>query len=313
MPVIPNYGWIRDDDAVAEIVGRLGVEDSIDPEQRVFSDGESLLGYAKRQIERGNHGVFPHLSELAFRQGFTPAYRQTRGVCVGCGTARAIEDTWTHAIVQRGRYGRPVRVDVATIYAGSRTQRDLGNSRLSGDGSVGAWAAKWVHDWGAAEQRKYGKYDLTGLAETLAVQWGRQGGGVPRAVLDSMPAVVIACYYCRTADQVYDALYAGFGVAYCDSRTFGAKDADGVSRLSEPASHCVELIGACVSRRGTPLVGGQQSWGQRSPSGPSVLRYRDGEVNLRPGMCFVPLSDIAKGLESRGAEAWAFEVQEGWR
>lgn len=305
----PNFGWIRDDAAVAEVRSRLGKRADI--EAFTGPDKEPLKGYAQRQIQRGNLGVFPHLA--AMERGFNYAYRQQRGVCVGCGTARAIEDSWLFSVVYKQVYGRVVRVDVASIYAGSRTQRDLGNGRLgNGDGSVGAWAAKWVHDWGALEQREVAGYDLRGLNEKLAVQWGRPGAGVPRKVLDEIGEIEIRCLFCRTPEDILDAAYAGFGIAYCDRFTFGTKDKSGVSRLTRPASHCTELIGACVSTSGEPLIGGQQSWGDGSPPGPRTLRYKGGTVQLRKGMCFVPLSEFAEGLED-GAEAWAFQVVTGWR
>lgn len=306
----PNYGWLRDDQAVEDVCTSLG--------GGVYGAGVSvgddpLQGYARRQIGRGNHGVFPHLSGLSYSTKFDYAYLQQRGVCVGCGTARAIEDSWIHSIAQKGRYGRPVRVDVATIYAGSRTQSDLGNGRLgNSDGSVGAWAAKWVHDWGALEQKQVGSFDLRGLNESLAVRWGRRGEGVPRRVLDAIGDITITCFFCRSAEALLDAAYAGFGIAFCHNFTFGTKNADGVSRLSQRASHCTELLGAAVSAGGEPLIGGQQSWGNNRPGGPRQLRYRDGVVRLRPGMCFVPLGDFDKALRN-GAEAWAFQVVEGWR
>lgn len=307
----PNFGRVRDDQAVADVLSSFG--DKAYGSAIMAPDGEPLKGYAKRQIARGNHGVFPHLSGQVFGPNWNYAYQQSRGVCVGCGTARAIEDSWIHAIAQKGVYGRPVRVDVASIYAGSRTQRDLGNGRLgNSDGSVGSWAAKWAHDWGALEQQKVGSTDLRGLNEKAAVAWGKRGAGVPRSVIDAIGDIEIACFFCKTPDDMLDAAYAGFGIAYCDDYTFGAKNQDGISKLSQPAAHCTELLGGAVSRGGEPMIGGQQSWGNNKPGGPRTLTYRDGTVPLRPGMCFVPIGEFAEGLK-HGAEAWAFQVLTGWR
>lgn len=303
-------GWIRNDSAVEDVIRSLG---SGVYGQNVQVDGEPLAGYASRQIGRGNHGVFTHLSGLSFGPKFRPAYRQTRGVCVGCATARAIEDSWLHAISQKAVYGRPVRVDVASIYAGARTEPNLGNGRLGQeDGCVVAWAAKWVHDWGAVEQDQIGPFDLTGLNEKLAVFWGRPGSGVPKEVKQRASGIRIRCFYCRSGQNMLDAAYAGFALAFGWKYTFGDKNASGISRLNRPASHATELLGACVTPKGDPLIGGQQSWGQTLPKGPTILKYRDGEVQMRPGMCFVPMEDFDKALRS-GAECWAFQVEKGWR
>lgn len=303
-----NYGWIRNDEAVAAVRAVLGTGSGVRTASR-----ENLKGYARRQIDRGNSGVFPHLAELSFVAKLTEPYRQQRGVCVGCGTATAIQFSWLQSLAQKGVYGRPVKVDAASIYAGSRTQSDLGNNRIGrDDGSNGAWAAKWVHDHGAIEQQKVGSVDLRGLNESAAVKWGAPGSRVPEAVLDLGDNIVVNCFFADTAEKMFDCAYAGFGMAWCDDFTFGPKDKNGVSRLKEPASHCMALMGGCVTTGGGELIGGQQSWGPNEPSGPKVLKYRDGEVPLRGGMCFVPLEDFAKRL-TRGAECWAFQVVEGWR
>lgn len=297
-------GWIRDDDAVEAVTESLGFASS------AAVNGEPLRGYASRQISAGNTGVFPHLAVLQFRDKFLQAYSQRRGVCVGCGTARAIEDSHCFSIAARGSFGRFAEVDVATIYAGSRTQRDLGNGRLDGDGSVGAWAAKWVHDHGAVESGKVAGYDLTDLNEKLAVEWG--ASGVPKAVLKAAQGIEINCFRCASARDIADCAFAGFGMAFCWDYTFSAKNSDGVSKLNVPASHCTELLGGAVTKGGNVLIGGQQSWGQNAPAGPKVLKYAGGQVALRNGMCFVPLGDFDKALRN-GAECWAFHVVTGWR
>lgn len=305
-------GWIRDDDAVAEVRAELGNGDGIDLARG--SVREPLLGYSRGQVDRGNSGVFPHLAELSFRKKFTAPYAQNRGVCVGCGTATAIEMSWLFALAHRGQFGRAVRVDAASIYAGSRTQRDLGNNRLGrGDGSVGAWAAKWVHDHGAIEQTEVGGVDLRGLNESAAVNWGAPGKGVPEAVLSLGDGIRINCFFADTAQKIFDCAYAGFGMAWCDDFTFGPKNGQGISRMNQRASHCTALFGGAISEGGSELVGGQQSWGVHHPQGPNTLRYKGGQVPLRQGMCFVPLDDLDKRLRSGAAECWAFQVIEGWR
>src|SRR5437763_1529398 len=59
------------------------------------------------------------------------------------------------------------------IYGGSRVE--VGGGRLRGDGSVGAWAAKFVHDYGVVPRGVHGRYDLSRYDERRCREYGARG------------------------------------------------------------------------------------------------------------------------------------------
>lgn len=294
----PPTGWIQDPAEVDATTVSMG-GDSV-----LFGNSE-FNGYAQRQMDKGQTGVFPHLAEKTLFGRLLPAFHQRRGTCVGQGTTRAIQDSWFHSLVTRGVIGRPVELVVAYIYAGSRVQ--IGGGRISGDGSIGAWAAKFASLYGALERKVHGQYDLSKPREDLSVSWGAPGRGVPSELIEIGKRIDIRAFRCTSERNIVDAAWAGFGLAFCGNRTYGPKNKDGISRLSQGANHCTEAVGACLSSGGNVLIGGQQSWGQNSPSGTNQLRYKGGVVPLRAGMCFVPVEDYWNQVRGSG-EMWAFQV-----
>ena len=61
------------------------------------------------------------------------------------------------------------------IYGGCRVE--VGGGRVRGDGSVGAWAAKFVREYGVVPRGVHGSHDLTGYDERRCREFG--GRGVP--------------------------------------------------------------------------------------------------------------------------------------
>lgn len=103
-----------------------------------------------------------------------PVWSQGIGDCVSQGWALAL--TVLQGVqIARGTSG-PYLGDVATepIYGGSRVevgQRQVGR----GDGSIGAWAARWATEWGVLFRRKYDQVDLTTYDPRRARSWGWDG------------------------------------------------------------------------------------------------------------------------------------------
>src|SRR5690606_31393411 len=267
-------GWVRDDAAVDAATIAISADSG---ESCVVGHRPALRGFAQSRINRGETGVFTWLAERKLFGAFKKAFYQRRGTCVGQGTARAVQDSWYHALSELGEVGRKAEVSVEAIYGGARVQ--IGGGRLSGDGAVGAWAAQYVHKYGAPARGIYGSYDLTKPREDLAVKWGARGNGVPSEVLEAGKRIKIRCFRCMTADDIFDAAWAGCGLAFCGGYTYGPKDRNGMSRMNAPANHCTEMLGAFITTSGDRGVGGQQSWGPGRPSGPSVLRYKGGSVD----------------------------------
>jgi hypothetical protein len=197
-----------------------------------------------------------------------PARDQGRvGSCVGFGTASAVE----HLIcvqIASGRGGRYRDLAPEVIYAGSRVE--VGRGRLTGDGSVGAWAVEWVSKWGVVPRGAHvgGKFDLTTYDEVRCRAWGRTG--VPdelEALAKDSPVkgyALVLSY--EDADR---AIRQGYPVVVCSGQGFAMRrDSDGFCLPSGVWYHCGAFIGTRAGpRRGLFFL---NSWGDRAHPGPRV-------------------------------------------
>lgn len=295
-------GWVESPKDVDAITVAMGGNS-------VMFDASPFHGYAAEQIRKGSTGVFPHLAERELFGSFLPSFMQYRGTCVGQATARAIQDSYFYSVRTRGLVGRLTQVAVAPLYGFGRI--DIGKGRIKGDGCVGAWAIYGAVKIGPVARKKIGQYDLSKQNgdETYAVAWGNNG--VPQEVKQAVEGELVA-YRCKSADDIADAAWAGFGLQFCGRYTYSSKDANGIARLNKPSNHCTEALGACLSVGGNILIGGQQSWGDKTPAGPNVLTYKGGKVDMRPGQSFVPVEDYYNVARQSG-EIWAIQVKLGFR
>lgn len=191
------------------------------------------------------------------------------GCCVGCGYKHSA-DTLLAVQCSRDPLGSDWKpISVEAIYAGSRNE--VGGGRISGDGSVGQWAADWIgRVGGAAPAEKYATVDLTEFSPARARSMGRAGQKLPADVLDAAkkhPAKGTALV--RTFDDVAKAIRQGYPVAVCSNVGFAgmARDADGFIRPSGSWAHCMCFIG--VRGGGRPGVYCLNSWGPDAHTGPT--------------------------------------------
>ena len=93
--------------------------------------------------------------------GSFPIRTQKIGDCISMGAAYAVDIIKAVDIFLKKEFEEWIS-ETATedIYAGSRVQ--IGKGQIgSDDGSLGAWAAKYVNTFGALTRKKYGNIDLT--------------------------------------------------------------------------------------------------------------------------------------------------------
>lgn len=301
-------GWIRDDLSVEAFCEHLDAAGT----PAVFSAGQpSLAGYWRAVVARGETGIFLQDAEAELFGHTLPAENQRRGTCVSRGTMRAVRDAYYWNLCQAEAVARPVDLAFEPIYAGSRVQ--IGQGRLGrGDGSVGAWGAQFVHDFGVLERGVYGSLDLSQPREDFAVTWGAPGDGVPAEILEACRQHPVgACHFCPTVESIADAVAAGFAVAYCSNLIWGDRDHTGMARPVSSGGHCEEVCGVFTGLKGDLCFVRQQSWGSR-PGGSDLLSYAGGTKRLRQGSYGAFAEDMAKGLRG-GGEAWAFGDIEPWR
>jgi hypothetical protein len=187
------------------------------------------------------------------------------GSCVSFGTNTAIERTIANAIAA-GRPGQWKRVCEEVTYGGSRVE--IGGGRLRGDGSVGAWAAKFVQRYGIVTREVHGQYDLTEYDTRRCREFGSRG--VPtelEAVAKQHP--VGAAALVRSWPEIKKANSSGYGVAVCSGQGFSMqRDARGVARARGTWMHCMCIDGYHKDTDGREYGHVTNSWGANAHSGP---------------------------------------------
>jgi hypothetical protein len=179
-----------------------------------------------------------------------PNYPQQVGDCVSFGAKNAIEylqcvnladgiDFALGGPIARGPPEfRPVYPPY--IYGTSRVQ--IGGGRLRGDGSVGAWAAAAVQQYGVLRSDAPGVPSYSG---SVARDWGKSGP--PRTLIDEAkryPVKTVAPV--RTPDETRDAIVNGYPVTIASSwgtRNYDIRDGRRVARGDGSWAHQMCLIG----------------------------------------------------------------------
>jgi hypothetical protein len=167
--------------------------------------------------------------------------------------------------------GQPEQfLELATevVYGGSRVE--VGKGVLRGDGSIGAWAATFVRDWGVLNRGVFGSIDLRQYSANRCREWGKSG--VPDE-LEPIAKVhpVKQITRVRTWLEAKKALAAGYGIALCSDQGFSMeRNANGVAGPKGTWQHCMCLCGYGV-------IGGKEhgridnSWGPTAHTGPTGL------------------------------------------
>lgn len=244
-------------------------------------------------------------AEMKLFGKYMPSWNQLRGTCVSQGFGRAWQDALWYAIAFGNRIGLPVQICNEPIYAGSRINVGKGNLG-NGDGSCGAWAALYGHNFGLNSRQVYGNIDLTTPHEDWACQWGAPHHGVPQSLLDaSADYKADACMKCESIEDVRDALAAGYGVARCAKHaTHGTRSIDGFLDPVPSGGHCQEIRGVYVDIKGDLCFIDQQSWNGNGPVGGGPIKLQDGrEVDLPEGASATHSDTIAIYLNE--GEVWA--------
>lgn len=187
------------------------------------------------------------------------------GSCVSFGTNNAITRTMAFeiAVLKRNFEFKDIAEEVT--YAGSRVE--IGGGRISGDGSVGAWAADFVKKWGVVSRGIHGTHDLTSYNEPRCRSWGKSG--VPaelETIAREHPVQTIT--QVKTWEEAKRALANGYGIAICSSQGFSMqRDSRGVARPSGSWPHCMCLDGFHLEG-GSEFGHIENSWGSNSHTGP---------------------------------------------
>lgn len=285
--ITPAMGWIDDPIEVAKVVSALPTPffGSVCQDVRGSSETTDLFDWEIEEKVLGRQ-------LKVWNQGSV-------GSCVSFGWGRAVQSLML-AEIMAGEPEQWPDAEVATepIYAGSRVE--VGGGRISGDGSVGAWAGKWVSEKGGILLRKkYGSYDLAEYSESRCRSWGRDGVPdeiEPEARLHPVKTVSVVL----TPEQCADAVVNGHFVAFCGSVGFEMKrSTGGFCRRSGSWAHCQQICGACVVKGGRKALAIRNSWGDYLGDTNNKVTLESGrEITLPAGVYLVEYDDLARDLRA---------------
>lgn len=259
---MPLCGWVDDQAAVEATLQDMPRPILADNNDQIRDSGKGKTVLLYKAVEQ-LHGSFP----ISY---------QTIGDCVSHGMAGAAMVLMATDIVIRGE-SEEWKGLVATepIYAGSRVE--VGGGRLgNGDGSVGAWAAKWVTDWGIIIRGKYGEIDLSVYSGATAREWGRRGAGCP----DSLEPIakqhpIKTASLCKTYEEARDAIANGYPVSVASNRGFNTTR-DSAGFLSPSGSWSHQMFFCAVDDTSRPGLLCVNSWGLTWVKGPRRLDQPEG-------------------------------------
>lgn len=253
-PVFPD-GWINDPDKVQDVKKTLEFPEfqdtpafkavqGDDPEEVFLWKAYDKIGKSYRVKNQG--GV---------------------GSCVGFGTSSAAEVSFVvHLASKNGRINVPPTVEFVeeVTYGGSRVE--IGGGRIGGDGSIGAWAAKFVKEYGTVFRGVHGQYDLTRYSESLCREFGRRG--VPDPLEKLAKETPVKDYsQVRTVAEAYKALANGWAIMVCSNQGFSSRrDSQGFAAAQGSWAHCMFFMGYQKGNR--PGFYCMNSWGENWNSGP---------------------------------------------
>ncbi len=197
----------------------------------------------------------------------TPIKNQGQvGSCVGFGTTLAAFNTMAGNIAIGNANEELVDICEEVTYAGSRV--DVGGGKLRGDGSVGAWAAKYITEVGGLVSRGiHGANDLSSYSESRCRAWGNSGAPADIKAL-AKEHHIRATTQIQNWEEAKKALAQGYGIAVSSNQGFTMKrDANGVCQPSGSWAHCMCLDGY-TTQGGVEYGHIQNSWGPSAHTGP---------------------------------------------
>ena len=247
-----HFGWVSDPKAVEAVAGELPF--------RAFADTPA----GKADDPLPDRVYLWEIYRKADPRGPPIRNQGQVGSCVGFGTTGAVVVSQGVAIALGAKFEIKDFSDEVT-YAGSRVQ--VGGGRINGDGSVGAWAAKFVHEWGMVSKEVHGSIDLTQYSEARCRAWGRSG--VPKELQElAREHPVQDIVLVKSWDEFKKAIASGYALAVCSNQGFAMqRDARGVARPSGSWAHCMRFDGY-HAEGGAEYAHVTNSWGATAHTGP---------------------------------------------
>lgn len=280
------FGWIKDDQAVAEVLAELDkplVADHMDAIRGTGQGKVVLLYEAVRKVTGRDHDPGP----------------QEIGDCVGWGFAGCVDILACIEILQgeNEHFDWEHRTSTEFVYAMSRVDYGkLGGSYS--DGSVGAWAAKAVNRGGVVPRKVVGEY-----SGKRAREWGAKGAPLELKNLATSHKIRTVSLV-KTYEEARDLIANGYPIAVCSGVGFNrVRDEKGFLKRKGSWAHCMKFI-AVNDNSSRPGLLCANSWGSDWPAGPK------GEFDIPPNAFWVDAETCDKMLAE--GDSFALSAFDGY-
>lgn len=274
--------------------------------KQLWRDDKYLaMPITKIEIEEGPHNEVYDIGVKHQLHTFISGFGGVISNCVSMGTAYCVDAAKAVDIWIKKEFELWIaETSTEDIYGGSRVQ--IGKGRIgSGDGSIGAWAAKYVNEFGALARQKYGNIDLSVYDGQRARSWGMPRAGTPAELIPfakEHPIQTVSQVY--TYEEVRDLIANGYAVSICSNQGFSNKrDKDGFASPQGSWAHCMSILGVDDNFK-RPGVLIQNSWGVWN-SGPKRHDQPDGSF-------WCDADVLERNILSR-KDSWAFSGYEGYK
>lgn len=260
----PRTGWYNDPEATEAIKASLA--------EPYFGDtaaGQAFLADEDKDVLLTDAAKYVLGDYLPIRD------QKDVGSCVSFGVACAIEHAILVDMARAGQLGLPPPSEYKdlvqeVIYGGSRVE--IGGGKIRGDGSVTAWAGKFVQQWGVVARGQYGAWDLRNYNTLTCRKFGATGVP-PELETEARKSPVKTITFIRNAEEASKALHQGYPIAVGSGVGFGSRgpwprDKDGFLRASGSWGHCMAVLGV-VNVNGRRGFLWMNSWGKDVHKGPT--------------------------------------------
>ncbi len=246
-----------------------------DVEQVLASIPKPLFGDAASQLAGTWDGKSVKLWDACIKVtgANLPADKQTIGDCVSHGHARGI-DYLQCVQIAIGKLNNEYIEGKHSCYSEAiyGMMRKRANQLSMQDGAAGAWAVASLTADGCPV-RNGRTYD-----GQKAKQWGARG--TPEDISNEGKSEILKQFLqVQQVNEAADLLSNGYPITICSSQGFSmTRDSQGIARAQGSWNHCMLCIGLLMisGKRYFTIL---QSWGQNTPSGPTIENMPDNSFN----------------------------------
>lgn len=301
MSFCPAFGWLDKPTA------RMAITDTM-----TLRSTNHLFGTGA-----GKDALLWEIEEKTTGRPFRPWNQGADGFCVGFGNARSAQ-LLLCILAARGLIDSAAArtgVAIEPIYGGSRCEVGGWWGDMS-DGSLGAYAAKWLKKWGVLLKTQYGPVDLREYDRARCKTYGAKG--VPDDIEDDAKLHPVSDQtQVQSSRMAFDLAANGYPIQVCGntSRTMTRQPGGWCKKTGNEWPHCEAIIGAATVKGNIPALVECNSWGDYLGDDNNLVTLESGREFRLPGGCYLSRledreSDFRQGDSFAYADVAGFPIRE---